>query len=97
MPKKLLFDEVNGLCPPGHLGLVLMMLHYMIVKTVVLVGLTGMHKTDCTGETRLVLHVASSSWAGKHFTCYYHTIKFSEDNLKSTVLSVANILVTSKR
>ncbi len=29
--------------------------------TVVLVGLTGMHKTGCSGETRLVLHVPSSS------------------------------------
>jgi len=43
------------------LGLVSMMLHYVIVKTVVLVGLTGMHKTGCSGETRLVLHVPSSS------------------------------------
>ncbi len=38
-----------------------MMLHYVIVKTVVLVGLIGMHKTGCSGETRLVLHVPSSS------------------------------------
>ncbi len=43
------------------LGLVSMMLHYVIVKTAVLVGLTGMHKTGCSGETRLVLHVPSSS------------------------------------
>ena len=28
-----------------------------IVKTVVLVGLIGMDKTGCSGETRLVLHV----------------------------------------
>ena len=45
------------------LGLVSMMfttLHYVIVKTVVLVGLTGMHKTGCSEETRLVLHVPSS-------------------------------------
>jgi len=33
----------------------------VIVKTVVLVGLTGMHKTGCSEETRLVLHVPSSS------------------------------------
>jgi len=45
------------------LGLVSMMLHYMIVKTV-LVGLTGIHKKGCSGETRLVLHVLSSSCAG---------------------------------
>jgi len=36
-------------------------LHYVIVKIVVLVGLIGMHKTGCSGETRLVLHVPSSS------------------------------------
>ena len=38
-----------------------LMLHYVIVKTVVLVGLIGMHKTGCSGETRLVLHAPSSS------------------------------------
>ncbi len=43
------------------LGLVSMMLHYVTVKTVILVGLTGMHKTGCSGETRLVLHIPSSS------------------------------------
>ena len=30
-------------------------------KTVILVGLIGMHKTGCSGETRLVLLVPSSS------------------------------------
>ena len=54
------------------LGLVSMMLHYVIVKTVVLVGLMGMHKTGCSGATRLVLHVPSSSWAGKRFNYYYY-------------------------
>ncbi len=43
------------------LGLISIMLHYVIVKTVVLVGLTWMHKTGCSGETRLVLHVPCSS------------------------------------
>ncbi len=33
------------------LGLVSMMMHYVIVKTVVLVGLIGMHKTGCSGGT----------------------------------------------
>jgi len=42
-------------------SLINFMLHYVIVKTVVLVGLIGMHKTGCSGETRLVLHVPSSS------------------------------------
>ncbi len=32
-----------------------MMLRYVIVKTIVLVGLTGLLKTGCSGETRLVL------------------------------------------
>jgi len=35
-------------------------------KTVVLVGLTGMHKTGRSWETRLVLHVPSALWAGMH-------------------------------
>jgi hypothetical protein len=39
---------------------------------VVLVGLIGMHKTGCSGETRLVLHVPSSSRAGKRFNYYYY-------------------------
>ena len=38
-----------------------MMFHYMIVKTVVLVDIIGMHKTGCFGETRLVLHIPRSS------------------------------------
>ena len=32
---------------------------YVIVKTVVLVGFYRIHKTGCSGETRLVLHVPS--------------------------------------
>ncbi len=56
----------RGFAHLAALGLVSMMLHhYVIVKTVVLVGLTGLHKTGCSGETRLVLHVTSSSSAGK--------------------------------
>jgi len=51
----------RGFAHLAALGLVSMMLHYVIVKTVVLVGLIGMHKTGCSGETRLVLHVPSSS------------------------------------
>ncbi len=38
-----------------------LMLHYMIVKIVILIGLTWMHKTGCFEETKLVLHVPSSS------------------------------------
>ena len=50
--------------PVVHLvarGLFSMMLHYATVNTVVLLGLTGMHETDCSGGTRLVLLVPSSS------------------------------------
>ena len=36
------------------LGLVSMMLHYVISR------LEGLHKTGCSGETRLVLHKTSS-------------------------------------
>ena len=61
LPEKLLFGEVRGFAHLAALGLVSMMLHYLIVNTVVLVGLIGMHKTGCPGETRLVLHVPSSS------------------------------------
>ncbi len=49
----------RGFAYLAALGLVSMMLHYVTVKTVVSVGLTGMHKTGCSGETRLVLHVPS--------------------------------------
>jgi len=44
-------------------GILLMMSYYVSVNTVVLGGLklTGMHKTGCSGDTRLVLHVPSSS------------------------------------
>ena len=43
------------------LGLVSMMLHCVTVKTVKLVDPIEMRKTDSCGETRLVLHVPSSS------------------------------------
>lgn len=36
-------------------------LHGAIVKSVVVVDLTGMHKTACSRKTRLVLHIPSSS------------------------------------
>ena len=61
LPKKLLFGEVKGPCPPGRLGLVSIMSHCAIVKIVVSVGLIGMHKTGCSGETRLAPHIPSSS------------------------------------
>jgi len=35
--------------------------HGSASKEVVLVSLRGMHKTGCCGETRLVLHLSSSS------------------------------------
>ena len=61
LPEKLLLVKFRGFAHLAALGLVSMMLHYVIVKTVVQVGLIEMHKTGCSGETRLVLHVPSSS------------------------------------
>ncbi len=58
LPKKLLFREVKGFRPPRPRAARLVI---VIVKTVILVGLTGTHKTGCSGETRLVLHVPNSS------------------------------------
>jgi hypothetical protein len=54
LPKKLLFGEVKGLCPHGLPSYTSLILHYMI-EIVKLVAPIGMHKTDCSGETRLVL------------------------------------------
>ena len=53
--------ESRGLAHLAALGLVSMMLHCVTVKTVKLVDPIEMRKTDCSGETRLVLHVSSSS------------------------------------
>ena len=50
-----------GFAHLAALGLVSMMLHDVIVKTVELVGFLGMPKTSCSGETRRVLHEPSSS------------------------------------
>ena len=60
LPKKLLYGEVKGVRPPSRSRSSSVMLHYVIVNTVVLIGLMGMHKTGCSGETRLVLHVPGS-------------------------------------
>ena len=49
--------KLRGVTYLAALGLASMMLHYMIVETVVLVG----HKIGCSGGTRLVLHIPSSS------------------------------------
>ena len=61
LPEKLLLVKFRGFAHLAALGLVSMMLHYVIVKTVVLISLIGMPKTSCSGETQLVLHVPSSS------------------------------------
>ncbi len=58
LPKKLLFGEVTGLRPPGRPR---SSFNDVALRDVELVGLAGMHKTGCSGETRLVLHVPSSS------------------------------------
>ena len=41
------------------LGLVLMMLCYVTVKTVLSIDRIRMLKTDCSGETRFALHIPS--------------------------------------
>ena len=43
------------------LGLASAMLHHVVAKTVEIVGLIGMYKTGCSGETGLVPHVPGSS------------------------------------
>ena len=47
--------------PQDALGLVTMILHQVTVMNAALLGHTRMLRTDCFGETRLVLHVPSSS------------------------------------
>ena len=47
--------------PQDALGLVTMMLHQVTVMNAALLGHTRMLRTDCFGETRLVLHVPGSS------------------------------------
>ena len=61
LPKKLLFGEGKELRPPGRPRSSFNDVALRDCQTVVLVGLTGMHKTGCSGETRLVLHVPGSS------------------------------------
>jgi len=55
LPKKLLFGEVKGLfAHMASLAILSLILHYMI-EIGKLVAPIGMHKTHCSGETRLVL------------------------------------------
>ncbi len=60
---KLSFGEIKGLCPPGRpRSSTFNDVVVRVVETVKVVGqclLTRMHKTSCSGETRLVLHVPS--------------------------------------
>ena len=53
--------KLRGLAHLAALGLVPMMLRRVIVETVRLVDPIEMRKTDSFGETRLVLHIPSSS------------------------------------
>ena len=47
-----------------------------MAKTAVVAGLSGMHKTGCSGEKSLVLHVPNSSSAGKRFDrCDSHLLQ----------------------
>ena len=43
------------------LGVLTMMLPFMTIKTVALVGRTGMNRTGCSGETGLALQIPGSS------------------------------------
>ena len=52
-PRSLCLVKSRGFAHLAALGLVSMMLHVVTIKTVLLVGLAGMHKTSCSGETRL--------------------------------------------
>ena len=61
LPKKLLFGEVKGLRLPGRPRSSFNDVALRDCQNCLLVGLIGMHKTGCSGETRLVLHVPSSS------------------------------------
>ena len=54
-----------GFAHLAALGLVLIILRCMIVTAVKLVYFSEMRKTDCFGETKLVLHVPSSSHESK--------------------------------
>ena len=53
--------QVVGQLHHDRLELGLCTERYVIVRTVAVVGLIGMHKTGCSGETRLVLRIPSSS------------------------------------
>ena len=55
--KQLLFGEIKGLRPHGRPR----SSFNDVAWRVKLVDLAGMRKADCFGETRLVLHVPSSS------------------------------------
>ena len=60
-----------GCAQLAALGLFLMMLRRVTVKTVKLVDLIQMRKADCSGETRLVPHISGSLRAGKQLFFYY--------------------------
>ena len=59
--RNLRLEKSRGSAHLAALGPASMMLHYVIVKSVELVDLMDIHKTDCLGETRLLLYVPSSS------------------------------------
>ena len=52
--------QSRGFAGVATLALVLVRSCCVIVKSIELVELTGMHKAGCSRETRLVLHVPSS-------------------------------------
>ena len=60
MPKKLLFGQVKVNVCEGAPGPVSMMLCYVVVNNVTSTYHLGMLRIDCSGKTRLALHVPSS-------------------------------------
>ena len=58
-----------------------------LYTTLVVVGLTGMHKTSCSGESRLPLHMSSYSRARKRKNVIYqytlHTDAGCTENLEN--------------
>ncbi len=62
-----------GACDIGHDHIATKWRHLNQIDTCTQYwDLIEMRRTNCFGETRLVLHVPSSSWAGKRFYYYYY-------------------------
>ncbi len=72
------------------LGLGSMMLCYVIGKIVASIDFIRMHRTNCSGKTRIAWHVPGSSWAERHKNqCFYCYITL---NAASATLCVPSFL-----